>query len=98
MITVSTLVQKLQNYKYLDSDDINSPCCSKAVENGTWWINQSGLTKARLKIFTVFKSLEFTWPQQRVHRRGQTQMDPACFCTDRQPDRQPTEELKDYGV
>ena len=54
---------------------------------------------AILAICTVFKSLEeFTWPRQRAHRQGQTQTDPACFCTDRQPDRQPTEQLTDYGM
>lgn len=99
MITVPTVVQKLQNYKYL-TVDMNSPFCSKALENGTWW-NKHNLVfqKQDQAIFTVFSnSLGFTWPQQMVHRQGQTRRDPTCFCIDRLPDRQSTEELTSYGM
>jgi len=55
MITVPTVVQKLQNYKYL-TVDMNSPCCSKALENGTWWNKHSlAFQKQDRAIFTVFQ-------------------------------------------
>jgi len=70
----------------LESDDMNS-LSQRLLRMAPGGSNNLALQD--WTIFTVFESLEFTWPQQRVLRQGQTQMDPACFCTDRQPDRQP---------